>query len=101
MLVKTLGDVSTGSRCRSRFLRIREALAPLWLSPQAVFIQTCSLDSSLLRANDIGDLLHHFWRENNRQVCFGRTDVLALTAGKVITVNLQQKQTLKRTGATV
>lgn len=35
------------------------------------------------------------------QVCFERTDALALTAGKVIAINLHQKQTLKRTGATV
>lgn len=43
--------------------------------------------------------MHHFWREDNIQVYFERTDVIAQKAGKATAINLHHKRTLKRTVA--
>lgn len=100
LLVKPLGDVSTGSNCsaaQSGFLRIRVFISSVAVT--ASCIQTHSLDSPLLRANDIGDEYASLLEEDNTQICFERTDILVWKAGKATAINLHQKWTLKRTVA--
>jgi len=100
VLVKPLGDVSIGSHrsaARSRFPRIR-VFYLLWLSLSAVF-RHIPLILPYQEQMTLEMCMHHFWREDNMQICTERTDVPARKVGKATAINSNQKWTLKRTVA--